>query len=77
VSNNNYYLYNSSIPEWWTMSPEGFNNNRSYVWLIYGGSEFYTNVDVSFPGFIRTVLNIKSNTTASGTGTSSDPFVVE
>ena len=77
VNNNNYYLYNSSIPDWWTMSPEGFNNNRSYVWLIYGGSYFYTNVDVSFPGFIRTVLNIKSNTTASGTGTSSDPFVVE
>ncbi len=77
VRNNNYYLYNSSIPDWWTMSPEGFNNNASYIWLIYGGSYFYTNVNVSYPGFIRTVLNIKSNTTATGTGTSSDPFVVE
>ena len=75
-NNSNYYLYNSSISDWWTMSPEGFNDKKSYIWLIYGGSYFYTNVNVNFPGFIRIVLNLKSNTTASGTGTSSNPFVI-
>ena len=74
--NNNYYLYNQNF--WWTMSPNGFISTFSYssVWVITNkGQADYNCVDRN-NGF-RVVLVLKSDTMTTGTGTSSDPFVVE
>ena len=74
--NNNYYLYNSA--DWWTMSPNGFISTFSYssVWVITDkGKANYECVDRN-NGF-RVVLVLKSDAMTTGTGTSSDPFVVE
>ena len=74
--NNNYYLYNQNF--WWTMSPNGFISTFSYssVWVITNkGQADYNYVDRN-NGF-RVVLVLKSDTMTTGTGTSSDPFVVE
>ena len=74
--NNNYYLYNQHF--WWTMSPNGFISTFSYssVWVITDkGKANYECVDRN-NGF-RVVLVLKSDAMTTGTGTSSDPFVVE
>ena len=75
--NNNYYLNNSDFPSW-TMSPTGFapGNSNSYVWAV-GYSAFISvaTVDNSVP--LRAVLNLTADTLATGSGTSSDPFVIE
>ena len=74
--NNNYYLYNQNF--WWTMSPNGFISTFSYssVWVLTNkGKAHYSCVDMN-NGF-RVVLVLKSDTMTTGTGTSSDPFVVE
>ncbi len=74
--NNNYYLYNQNF--WWTMSPNGFISTFSYssVWVLTNkGKANYSCVDMN-NGF-RVVLVLKSDTMTTGTGTSSDPFVVE
>ena len=74
--NNNYYLYNQNF--WWTMSPNGFISTFSYssVWVLTNkGKANYSCVDMNH-GF-RVVLVLKSDAMTTGTGTSSDPFVVE
>jgi len=74
--NNNYYLYNQNF--WWTMSPNGFISTFSYssVWVLTNkGKANYSCVDMN-NGF-RVVLVLKSDTMTTGTGTNSDPFVVE
>ena len=74
--NNNYYLYNQNFS--WTMSPNGFISTFSYssVWVLTDkGKANYSCVDMN-NGF-RVVLVLKSDTMTTGTGTNSDPFVVE
>ena len=72
--NSNYYLYNSAI-YWWTMSPAGFSGSYSYVWYVYtAGRVINRNVDNT--DRLRAVLILNADTLATGSGTSSDPFVV-
>ena len=73
-SNSNYYLYNSAI-NWWTMSPAGFSGSRAYAWYVYTlGNIHYDYVDLT--DRLRPVLILNADTLVTGTGTSSDPFVV-
>ena len=75
--NKTYYLYND-IMTFWTMSPAGFMGDKSYVWLVYSGGNFNLCSSSNSPYYsIRPVLVLNVDTKASGTGTSSDPFVVE
>ena len=75
-SNVNYYLYNSAI-NCWTMSPAGFSGSRSSVWGV-STSGYINNYLVNFAYYtLRPVLNLNADTLVTGTGTSSDPFVVE
>ena len=73
-SNSNYYLNNPAI-YWWTMSPAGFDGSHSRVWIVittgYIDSSF-----VNSPIRLRPVLILNADTLITGTGTSSDPFVV-
>ena len=74
-NNTNYYLYNSAI-HWYTMSPAGFNSS-SLVWYVRtttGYIDGYNSAINTRP--LRTVLSLNADTLATGSGTSSDPFVV-
>ena len=74
-NNSNYYLNNSSIA-WWTMSPTGFASVNSNVWIVnvLGGIDAN---GVTGTNRIRPVLILNADTLVTGSGTSSDPFVVE
>ena len=82
-SSKDYYLY--SKKNFWTMSPSGYDTTLSNVgfteWIVYNETPNYGHLYIqwiSFESFVlRPVINLKSNITASGTGTSSDPFVIE
>ena len=73
-SNSNYYLYNNKY--FWTMSPAGISGSSSYVWYVIASG--YVNYNpVNARNALRPVLILKADTLATGSGTSSDPFVVE
>ena len=59
-----------------TMSPAGFANYNSTIWYLNGSSKA-SGVSVSGLATYSPVINLKSDIKASGTGTSSDPFVIE
>ena len=72
---SNYYLKNGNA--YWMMSPAGINhNNDAYAWFV--GSIGNANYDyVSNPLGVRPVLNLSADTLVSGSGTSSDPYIVK
>ena len=73
-NNTNYYLNNPSI-SWWLMSPAGFSGNSSGVWRIDGTG--YINCNrVDRTHTLRPVLNLKSDTIATGDGTGTNPFII-
>ena len=75
-SGSNFYLKNGS--SYWMMSPAGFYNNKNYAsaWTVI--SDGYTlNIIVNLTYGVRPVLNLSADTLASGSGTSSDPYVVK
>ena len=77
AENNQYYLYNGMYS--WTMSPSGFaSNSFSKVWAIYdyNVSQVTNGCYVTANLGLRPVINLKSNVKATGTGTSSDPYVI-
>ena len=70
---NNYYLYNRIYT--WTMSPAK-NSGNHYLWAIDPSGVVYIE-SIGNTLIFRPVINLKSDTQASGTGASSDPFVVQ
>ena len=73
-SNSSYYLYNNTY--FWTMSPAGFAYGSSYVWYVNAAGLIGSN-SVYFTIRLRAVLNLNADTLVTGTGTSSDPFVIQ
>ena len=74
-SNNNYYLNNSSI-NWWTMSSAGFSGSSSIGWHV-DTTGYIGDYNVNNTRAVRPVLNLNANTLVTGTGTSTDPYVVK
>ena len=72
-NNNNYYLYNNTY--FWTMSPAGFSGSYSRVWSV-GTTGYISNNYVSNTNAVRPVIILNADTLATGSGTSSDPFVI-
>ena len=72
--NNSYYL--NSNKYFWTMSSAGFSGFSSSIWLVNSTGFVY---DDNVHGFshLRVVLNLKAGTLVTGTGTSSDPYVIQ
>ena len=74
ASNSKYYLYTGN--SYWALSPHFFNNRNALVRYVYSsgsagsGSTVYNSVGV------RPVLNLKSGSLKSGSGTATDPFLV-
>ena len=72
ISNTLYYLYHSSFG--WTMSPGGVVDHPcTWAYSSFIGSGNY----VSTPGLLFPVLNLTEDIKIIGSGTSSDPFVVQ
>ena len=71
--NYNYYLYTGN--DYWTMSPGDFRGSYAYVRDVdIYGSVFGSRVHSS--GGVRPVLNLKSGSLKSGSGTALDPYLV-
>ena len=75
--NKSFYLYKSI--DFWTMSPAGFYSlsNISSLWMSSNDNTLQPNGTSSNTPMLRPIIILKSDTQASGTGTSSDPFVVQ
>ena len=72
--NSSYYLCNGK--SFWTMSPcSYFSSDYAYTWLVenYGSIWFFY---VTYNLSLRPVINLNANVLATGTGTSTDPYVV-
>ena len=77
INNNSYYL--NGVTAFWTMSPAGFDTrvNMATVYPIHNRND-RDNCHVNYNYTIHPVLNLKSNVrNYTGSGTSSDPFIVE
>ena len=72
--NNDYYLYNNKY--FWTMSPAGFSGSYANTWTVYTTGSI-SSPDVNYNRTLYAVLNLKTDTLATGTGTSNDPYIVE
>ena len=72
-SNQNYYLHTGSA--YWTISPGMYNNAIVFIMDYDGNFNDYYNVATSLG--VRPVINLKADLNLSGSGTSSDPYVVE
>ena len=72
-NNSNYYLYNNDY--FWTMSPASFSGSYSYVWRVNATGNLYDRY-VADTSSIHPVLNLRTNVMVTGTGTSTDPFVI-
>ena len=74
---DNYLVENASETSWWTMSPFGNINDSTYVFSINdGGKPEYTTINYEYA--LRPVISLNANVIISdGTGTSSDPFVID
>ena len=71
---NTGWMDTTAVSYWWTLSPNAGNSStsfgvRSYGYVSYGDR-------VSGSGAIRPVLYLSSEVTLTGTGTQSDPYVV-
>lgn len=76
--NYNYYLCNAS-DQFWTMSPGGVRASEyADDWYVNYSGNMYSNVYVNSSGLgLRPVINLNANVLATGTGTSSDPYIVQ
>ena len=75
--NDNYYLYNKY--DIWTMSPAGYKDSHSTaaVWCVYTTGSIGEDYRAVYTlHTLRPIINIKSDTLATGSGTNTDPFKI-
>ena len=73
--NSNNYLH-TGAQTYWTMSPFVYNS-WARVFVVQGYTEGYLTSDVvKFANGVRPVINLRADVALSGSGTTSDPFVV-
>ncbi len=78
-SNSQFYLYKGNYNAW-TMSPGGYYNSYSAAISIAISKEGWigiARVNPSADSGYLAVINLKSDVLATGTGTSSDPYVIQ
>lgn len=74
VINQDYYLYNGNY--YWTMTPWAFGGGFALVDHVFDYG-FLFNFDVHSSYAARAVISLNSNAISLGSGTMTDPFVVE
>ena len=73
ILNTHYYLYNNQY--YWTTSPFGFSSGAGVFYVSLDGNLDYSGVNWTEYG-VRPVINLKADTRFTGSGTTSDPYVV-
>ena len=73
-SNSGYYLYKGD--RYWTMSPYYFDGSFASVRLVYSTGNLNDSLIVFYSYGVRPVLNLKSGSLKSGSGTALDPYLV-
>ena len=73
-SNNSFYLYTGQ--NYWTISPCLYTAYGAYLCIV-NASGSITNDYVNDTLGVRPVINLSADVTLTGTGTMSDPYVVE
>jgi len=71
--NNTNYLYTNE--NYWLLSPARFSGS-AFPWRVNNTGTLHDDFNATVSRGARGVLNLNSNTEISGTGTSSDPYVV-
>ena len=74
-SNTSYYLYNNAV--YWTMSPSRFFSTLGMVcvFCVASGGDLDHNYVNTARG-VRPVINLRADVQLTGSGTTTDPFVV-
>ena len=74
-ANTGSYLYIGQ--DYWTMTPSNFHSasSRVIVFIVYDGGNLYRNI-VNLARGVRPVINLRSDVSLSGSGTTSAPFKV-
>ncbi len=74
-NNKSYWLHTGE--NYWTMTPYIFNNNYAAYMLIMQnyGAIFYNTPNYEYG--LRPVINLKSSTTFTGSGTTDDPYIIK
>ena len=76
ISNTSTYLYeNSRNGWWWTMSPYD-SGVSTYIWHVNHLGQLETWMGTT-EDCLRPAISLTSSVTASGTGTSEDPYIVK
>ena len=73
-NNTNFYLFSGDY--YWTMTPSNFNDGIAYVFHTGSIGGRGGDGDVKDRFGVRPVINLKADVTLSGTGTSTDPYVI-
>ena len=73
TANSSYYLHNNQ--DYWTISPSVFSGGSTYVFIMFLNGTF-DGWHVDGTNGVRPVINLKANTQFTGSGTSTDPYVV-
>ena len=75
TANTGSYLYTGQT--YWTMSPSHYSSSYgAYVFYVYSSGNLYASNGVTGARGVRPVINLKDDIQISGSGTTSDPFVV-
>ena len=74
VSNSGYYLYTGQ--NYWTMSPS-FYSSYGYMFVVDFDGLLNNLRYVNYSFGVRPVINLRSDVTLTGSGTTTDPYVVE
>ena len=73
VANQNFYLYTSQ--SYWTISPSTFSSD-GYAQVFMLANGIFTSPDANNRDGVRPVINLRSDVTLTGSGTTSDPYRV-
>ena len=73
INNQSFYLYTNQ--DYWTMTPYQYNNDGVYVFSMWSGGNLTAGWVNRVYG-VRPVINLKADVTISGSGTTTDPYVV-
>ena len=72
--NSSFYLYTGSY--YWSLSPHDFSGSYAGGLQLYSDGDL-VGFDLSVGGGVRPVISLKSGATVTGSGTATNPFVVE
>ena len=70
-----YLQENTGTTWWWSLSPDNFVGGYAYVWGVISG--FLSNYYVNYYYGLRPAISLISSTSATGNGTSDNPYVVK